>query len=258
MAKTPQNLILINANIITLDSFSPQASWVVTEDDKIVSIGFGDEWKTLKYKNTELIDCSGKTVLPGFIDAHLHLVSYARSFITLDLRPSENVFSITDIQSIIRDYSSKNPSSKWIFGGGYNEFYLAEKRHPNRWDLDKAAPDNPVMLMHRSRHAHVLNSLALKLVHISNETGDPTGGLIDRDIKTGKPTGLLYEMGEFLSERIPPLNSQELLSYYALFNIGLEFRLGKSQQIHKDVFVIITQQRSTFPSRHAITSHFNR
>lgn len=226
MVKSHQNIILINANIITLDPFFPEASWIVTESDKIASIGLGDEWKTFKYKGTEPIDCSGKTVLPGFIDAHLHLVSYAKSFTTLDLSPSDNVFSIADIQSIIHDYSTKNPPNKWIFGRGYHEFYLAEKRHPNRWDLDKVAPHNPVKLTHRSGHAHVLNSMALKLVHISNETGDPTGGLIDRDIKTGEPTGLLYEMGEFLSECIPSVDSQELrrgakLANQKLLSLGI-------------------------------------
>ena len=67
-----------------------------------------------------------------------------------------------------------------------------------------------ITLMHRSRHAHMLNSLGLKLVHISNETGDPTGGLIDRHIKKSEPTILLYEMGEFLSERIPALDPHQI------------------------------------------------
>jgi hypothetical protein len=101
--------------------------------------------------------------------------------------------------------SCNRPSGQWIFGRGYNEFYLSEKRHPNRWDLDKATADHPVRLTHRSGHAHVLNSLALKLVGITAETGDPDGGLIERDLKTGEPTGVLYEMGDYLVDRVPPL-----------------------------------------------------
>jgi predicted amidohydrolase YtcJ len=77
----------------------------------------------------------------------------------------------------------------WIRGRGYNEFYLAEKRHPTRWDLDEVAPNHHVKLTHRSGHAHVLNSLALQAVNISMETPDPEGGLIDRDIN---PTSALY------------------------------------------------------------------
>jgi hypothetical protein len=200
-----QNLILINANIITLDPFCPQASWVASENDKIVATGYGKDWKNLENKNTDIIDCSGKTVIPGLIDAHLHLVSYAKSFVTSDLSPDKNIHSISDIQSIIKNSSRNRPSGQWIFGRGYNEFYLAEKRHPNRWDLDQVAPDHPVRLTHRSGHAHVLNSLALKLVGITSETGDPEGGMIERDLKTGEPTGLLYEMGDFLHDRIAPL-----------------------------------------------------
>jgi predicted amidohydrolase YtcJ len=210
MEISPQNLILINANIITLDRYSPQATWVAIENDKIVTTGYGKDWKNLRCKNTGIIDCSGKTVLPGLIDAHLHLVSYAKSLVTSDLSPSKKVLSISDIQSVIKNCSRNRPSGQWIFGRGYNEFYLAGKRHPNRWDLDNATPDHPVRLTHRSGHAHVLNSMALKLVGITRETGDPEGGMIERDLKTGEPTGLLYEMGDFLSDRIPPLAPAEL------------------------------------------------
>ncbi|MEJ2167310.1 MAG: amidohydrolase family protein, partial [Desulfobacterales bacterium] len=137
----------------------PQTSWVVIKKDKFIAAGFDEGWKKFKNKSTELIDCNGKTVVPGFIDAHLHLVAYAKSFVTLDLSPGNNVLSILDIQSIIRNYSQNRPSGEWILAKGYDEFYLAEKRHPNRWDLDKAIPDYPVRLFHRSGHACVLNSL---------------------------------------------------------------------------------------------------
>ena len=193
-----QNLILINADIITLDPLFPQAAWVATENDEILKTGYGKDWKNLRNKNTYIIDCRGKTVIPGLIDAHLHLVSYAKSLVTLDLSPGKNVHSISAVQSIIKNSSRNRPSGQWILARGYNEFYLAEKRHPDRRDLDKAAPDHPVRLTHRSGHAHVLNSLALKLVGITRETGGPDGGLIERDLKTGDPTGLLDEMGDFL------------------------------------------------------------
>ena len=216
-----QNLILINANIITSDPLSSPASWIAIENDKIQVIGYGKDWKNLKGKNTGVIDCGGKTVIPGLIDAHLHLVSYAKSLVTPDLSPGKNVRSISDIQSIIKRYSSKRPSGQWIFGSGYNEFYLLEKRHPNRWDLDKATADHPVRLTHRSGHAHVLNSVALKLVGITKETGDPDGGLIERDLKTGEPTGLLYEMGDYLYDRIPALDHTALEKGLQLANRDL-------------------------------------
>ena len=148
MKPPDKNLILINTNIITLDPLSPNASWVAIENDKIVATGYEKAWTNLRQKNTGVIDCGGKTVIPGLIDTHLHLVSYAKSLVTPDLSPGKNVRSISDIQSIIKRYSSKRPSGQWIFGRGYNEFYLLEKRHPDRWDLDKATADHPVRLTH--------------------------------------------------------------------------------------------------------------
>jgi len=207
-----QNLILINANMITLDPLCPQASWVVIKNEKIVTVGKGNDWKTYKNNHSRIIDCHGKTVIPGLMDAHLHLVSYAKSLVIADISPAGNVHSISDIQSIIKNESQKRPAGQWILARGYNDFYLSEKRHPERRDLDKAAPDHPVRLTHRSGHAHVLNSRALNLVGITRDSGDTEGGIIERDLKTGGPTGLLYEMGDFLSEKIPPLSPADLAS----------------------------------------------
>lgn len=212
MKLSPNKLILTNANIITLEPHFPHASWVAAENGKFFALGYSEDWKNFANKNTTVIDCIGKTVLPGFIDAHLHLLSYAQSFLNLDLSPANHVHSIADIQAIIRKNCSRTPAGRWILGRGYHEFDLVEKRHPNRWDLDKAAPGHPVRLAHRSGHAHVLNSLALKSTGISKETGDPDGGIIERDLNTVEPTGLLYEMGEFLAERIPLPGPSELES----------------------------------------------
>jgi len=226
MKPPPKKLILINANIITLDPLLPHASWVAIAHDKILSTGSKKAWKNLRYKNADVIDCRGKTVIPGLIDAHLHLVSYAKSLVTPNLGPDKKVHSISDIQSIIKRYSCNRPSGQWIFGRGYNEFYLPEKQHPNRWDLDKATPDHPVRLTHRSGHTHVLNSLALKHVGITRETGDPDGGLIERDLKTGEPTGVLYEMGNYLHDRIPAFDHAALekgtqLANQTLISLGV-------------------------------------
>ena len=203
-------LILINGNIITLDPLIPKATWVCIRNGNIIGIGDGETWKDYYNRNSDIIECGGKTVLPGFIDAHLHLMSYAESLMTLDLSFGNSHHAISDIKSAIQKYSRGLSPGTWIKGKGYNEFYIDEKRHPNRWDLDEAASNYPIKLTHRSGHAHVLNSLALKLVGISKTTPDPKGGIIERDPKTGEPTGLLYEMGEFLSDHIPTLPDKDL------------------------------------------------
>ena len=204
------DLVLFNANVITMDSSCPTAQLIAIQNNRIIAVGKDDDLREFQKRNTQTIDCKGKTILPGFIDAHCHIHALAESHVTLNLEPHHNVRSISDIQTKIKDLSQKLPPGTWIRGRGYNEFYLAEKRHPNRWDLDQVTSAHPIKLTHRTGHAHVLNSLALKMVGISNETPDPPDGLIDRDIKTGEPTGVLYRMGEFLSRKIPPLENHQL------------------------------------------------
>lgn len=212
------NLILINGNILTMDINRPEARWVHIHDNMIYATGEGDEWRNLCSGRDDIIDCKGKTVLPGFIDSHMHLYSYAEKLITIDLSADRGVRSIIDIQDILRSHLDGIPRQGWVRGKGYNEFCLHEKRHPNRWDLDKSAPYHAVKITHRTGHAHVLNSLALRLAGISRETPDPPGGIIDRDLNTGEPTGLLYEMSDYLSHHIPSIDPEEIKKGIVLAN----------------------------------------
>jgi predicted amidohydrolase YtcJ len=203
------DLILFNANVITMDSTRPRARAIAVRDGIIAEVS-PDGLISVPLNDPIRIDCDGKTVMPGFIDAHCHIVSYAESLVSLDLSRKEEVAAISHIQAGLRDLASKTPKGTWLRGKRYNEFHLAEKRHPTRWDLDRAAPFHPVKLTHRSGHAHVLNSLALKLVGITAETGDPPDGLIERDLKTGQPNGLLFGMAGYLSGRIPPVAEADI------------------------------------------------
>jgi predicted amidohydrolase YtcJ len=219
------DLILVNANVITMDPAFPKARLVRITSGRIADLSADDTWGRSKNSRATIINCRGKTVVPGFIDAHCHLVSYGDSFVTLDVGP-QSVSSISDIQNMIKEAAHGLPPGTWVKGRGYNEFYLAEKRHPTRWDLDAASPVHPVRITHRSGHAHLLNSLALQLVGISDETGDPPGGLIERDVSTGEPTGLLYGMGETFTRFVPPTEGGQadhgiLLAGQALSALGI-------------------------------------
>jgi predicted amidohydrolase YtcJ len=208
-----------------MDSTIPKARIVRISNGRIAGLSADDTCEKPKDMKALIIDCHGKTVVPGFIDAHCHLTSYADSFVTLDLGP-RNVSSISDIQNIVKEAAHELSPGTWIKGRGYNEFYLAEKRHPTRWDLDATSSVHPVSITHRSGHAHLLNSLALQLVGISKETGDPPGGLIDREIGTGEPTGMLYGMGETLARFVPPTQADQteqgiLLAGQTLSTLGI-------------------------------------
>jgi len=211
MAAAPRNILIVNAEMITCDPGNPMASWAAVMDGKFSAVGRGEDWKNLfSNEKSTIIDCDHKIVVPGFIDAHFHIASFIKSILNLDFSPGNNVTSIEDIQNLIKKYSVSIPTNKWILGTGYNEFYLSEKRHPNKRDLDIAAPDHPVMVVHRSTHARVFNSLGLKFVGICNETGDPDGGIIDRDLQTGEPTGIVFGVVDFLADRIPSPSRSEL------------------------------------------------
>jgi len=231
------DLILFDANVITMDPARPNAQRVAIKNGRILAVAEDDNFKELRHKNTKLINCNGRTVLPGFIDPHLHFHGLAESLVTLNLEPCNNVRSISDIQDRIKQLSKELPSGTWIRGRGYNEFYLAEKRHPTRWDLDAVTPFHPTKLTHRSGRAHVLNSLALRLVNISKETADPPEGLIDRNIETGEPTGLLYSMGDYLAKAIPPIENDQMehgirLASQELISLGITSIYDTSSRNH--------------------------
>ena len=199
------SLVLVNANVITMD---PARAWgraVAVAGGRVRAVGSDEEVRSAA-RDGRMIDCQGLTLLPGFIDAHCHLLGLARSFRDLDCGP-QAVTSISGLQALVRGRAKITASGQWLRGHGYDDLSLAEERHPNRWDLDEATPDHPVWLDHRSGHAAVLNSLAMRLAGIHRDTPDPTHGVIHRDPATGEPSGVLLEMAGFLRERLGNLRS---------------------------------------------------
>ncbi|MBI4203347.1 MAG: amidohydrolase [Chloroflexi bacterium] len=146
-----------------------------------------------------VIDCGGATLLPGLHDAHIHLLAYAASLQDVDCGPA-SARSLADIGRLLGERAASTPVGQWVRGRGYDEFYLAEERYPDRHDLDAVTTSHPMRLEHRSGHACVLNSLALERVGIGPGTPDPMEGVIERD-EGGAPTGVLYEMGGWLGQR---------------------------------------------------------
>ncbi len=210
------DLILKNANIITMDARQPGAEMVAIAGGKILLAAGNEEMESVSGVKTRVIDCCGKTVMPGFNDAHCHVFSFVRKLLSIDLSPA-SVGSIADIKAVILRQAQNTPPGEWITGTDYNEFYLAEKRHPTRRDIDEVAPDHPVILSHRSLHACALNSMALSLAGINAETPEPPGGMIDRAPGTGEPNGILFEMLGYLREKVlPPLSEEELADGLAL------------------------------------------
>ena len=202
-------LLLTNAVVLTMDPARPRAGAVAVRDGRVAAVGTETEARGALPPDAPEVDLGGRALVPGFVDPHLHLLSYAASLRSVDCRPGA-VRSIADIQEAVRRAAARTPPGRWIRAFGYRESELAERRHPTRWDLDRAAPRHPVQLLHGSGHAVVLNSLALALAGVTVETPEPPGGYLDRDPATGQPTGLLVDMGEVARRAAPAPPEDEL------------------------------------------------
>ena len=215
-------LALVNANVLTMQRDHHRAEAVAVAGDRILSVGSNSDVRRLSSAHTQIVDCHGLTLLPGFNDAHCHLPGLARRLQDLDCSPERApsiqslVVLVTERAALRQGQDAQVPPGHhpelvegWVRGHGYDDLQMAERRHPNRWDLDAAAPSHPVWLEHRSGHASALNSRALQLAGIHRETPDPPGGVIERDPATGEPTGVLFEMRSFLRQRLGSTRSPQ-------------------------------------------------
>lgn len=206
MPRQQPTLILSQATVLTMDPQQPQAEAVAMRHGRLVAIGTNGAVLGLRGPGTTVLDCRGATVLPGFIDAHLHLRAYVSTLLGIDCSPRV-VRHMRQLQALLQDQARRVPPGQWLVGHGYDDFELAERRHPTRWDLDLVTPQHPVRLAHRSRHAWLLNSAALTQLDITRDFVAPPGGVVERDLTTGEPTGLLIDMDGYLRQRLPPVTT---------------------------------------------------
>jgi len=191
-------LALFGGDIITVDPAMPRATALLALGERIMAVGddatvrgaFAALRDLPVVGETTAIDLRGRAVVPGLIDSHLHLLWYGFFLQQVDLN---GITSIASLKAKIADAAAQAAPGDWIQGGGWQQDAFVERRMPDRHDLDAVAPDNPVFLHRVCYHAVVVNSKALDIAGISNETPDPPGGVIDRDPVTGEPTGVLRE-----------------------------------------------------------------
>lgn len=207
------DLLLYNARVLSLDPARPRAEAVAIAGDRILGVGGRGEVGALAGSGTKRIDCGGGALVPGFIDAHCHVLAYLQSLLSLDLGRAR---SVEEAKALIAQRAVGLPPGSWVHAHGYDDFRWG--RHPTRWELDEATPAHPVRLLHRTGHACVLNSLALARVGIAIDTPEPPGGLIDRDPQTGEPNGVLFEMNEYIRGKLPPLSRREMEQALSLAN----------------------------------------
>jgi len=189
--KDKADIVFLNGTVITVDSKDRICQGAAVVGNKILAVGTSGEMKALAGPDTQIIDLKGRSLVPGFIDAHCHAGSYGPVKFNI-VCSAEVIPSIEELKKEIRKRAASTPKGGWIIGRGYDNTKLKENRHPTRWDFDEAAPEHKVFILRTCGHLGVVNSLALKEFGIQKGTPDPHGGRIDRD-PAGEPTGLLYE-----------------------------------------------------------------
>jgi predicted amidohydrolase YtcJ len=179
--------IFYNAKIATnAKPYFAQA--LAVEDGKVSAVGSKDEILRLRTPETEVIDLGGRTVIPGLNDSHLHIIRGGLHY-NMELR-WDGVPSLADALRMLKEQADRTPAPQWVrVVGGWNEFQFAEKRMPTLEEINEAAPDTPVFVLHLYDRAF-LNAAALRAVGYTKDSPNPPGGEIQKD-KNGNPTGLL-------------------------------------------------------------------
>jgi len=197
------DLILYNGNFWTVDPRNPRAEAVAISSGRFLAIGKNQEVLALAAGSAKKIDLGGKTVLPGFIDAHSHPAEAGIDHLRMvdcDLR------SIAAILAALRQRAAQIPPNQWVLGFKYDDTKSAEGRALTLKDLDDAIPDHPVFVEHRGGHTAWVNSLALKMAKVDANTPDPSGGQYDRDPSTHQLTGHLRENAKTGFQALIPSN----------------------------------------------------
>lgn len=203
------DLVILNGKIIVNNSAFHIAEAMAVSGERIVAVGTNADITRLAGKQTRQVDLQGRTIIPGLIDTHTHALDWARSVVRDEIDLGfPKVKKVEDVVRAVGERAKRLKPGEWIVGTSWDDAKLEERRYITRQDLDRAAPANPVYLMHVSGHLAAANSLALKLANVTNATPDPQGGVIEKDAQ-GQLTGVVKDTAMGLVGRALPLPTRD-------------------------------------------------
>ncbi len=212
------DLVVINANVRTMDNAKPKAQAIAVLHNKIVAIGSNAEIMKLIGKQTKTVNAQAKLIIPGFNDAHVHFFEGGFQLSSVDLRDAK---SPAEFVKRIKEFAAKLPKGRWILGGNWDHENWTPNNLPTKELIDAVTPDNPVFINRLDGHMSLANSLALNLAKVDKNVKDIEGGEIVRD-KDGNPTGIFKESAQNYIQRVIPefsfeqkLEAAEAASNYA-------------------------------------------
>lgn len=219
------DLIFINGNVYTANDKQPHVAAIAVMGDRIVFAGSNADVKKFQGAQTRVIDLHGATVVPGMTDAHHHLEGVGFREMTLNL---EGITNLQDFLAKVKTKVDAAGPGEWVTGRGWIETFWTPPVFPTRWDLDKVAPNNPVILQRADGHGSVANSAALKIAGITKTTSAPFGGEISKD-KNGEPNGMLLDAAQRLVNRHIPPTSPADAERAVVLGVQRDISLGWTQ-----------------------------
>ena len=225
-APEPVDLLLHSGVVLTLDEAGASGTALAIRDGAVLAVG-GDGLRD-RYATEREVDLAGRTALPGFNDAHIHIRGRARRHL-----PLAGVSSIEELQDLVAAKADELGPGEWITGYGWSEDEVREARRPLRADLDAAASQNPVILTRAGGHSAVASSLALSLAGVDRNTPQPEGGVIERG-PDGALNGVIRERQDLVSRLVPDATPEELRESFVAALRDL-LRLGITSILHAGV-----------------------
>jgi len=219
--KLDKATVYYNGDILTMVGESPNyVEALVEKEGKIVFTGSSSEAMKIAGMGHNMIDLKGNTLVPGFIDGHCHFANFGGQAIGAQLlaSPDANVDDLEMLISVLKKWNTpeNRALTGWIFGTGFDDSVLKEKRFPTKHDLDQVSTEFPIMIVHISGHFAVVNSKGLEKLGINSNTKDPEGGLIRREKNSNEPNGVLEELAAipFMLEAIAPKSEEALIKFF--------------------------------------------
>ena len=253
---TSNATLYFNGDILTVAGDAPQYVEAVVEvDGTILYAGSLEEANNIAGKTPTKIDLQGGTLVPGFIDGHCHFANYGLQAIGAQLLAPPDA-NVDDIPTLIETLKTWNtPENRaltgWIFGTGFDDSVLKEKRFPTKHDLDEVSVDFPIMITHISGHFAVVNSKGLEKLGINAETKNPEGGIIRREDNSSEPNGVLEELAAIpnMMQALMPKSEEVMLAFFeAGQNMALSYgyttaQEGRTMQNHEFLASIAENQK---------------
>lgn len=239
----PADLILRNGNILTVSANDSIAEAVSISKGIIQKVGTDSDVSSFISPGTQIMDLKGKTVTPGIIDAHNHMIYFGEQLkYRLDIRPPR-VVDKESLLRVLKEATRTTAEGDWIYG--CQGFPLNIQNSPTRWELDEVSPKHPVFLPHFGGQYGVANSLALKLGEVNKWTPDPYGGKIERDEKTKEPTGRLiqYPAMNLIRRKIP---KPSISGYEEAIRYAADLFLPHGITSVQDVIVMLRQHTGIY------------